>query len=206
MIELEKIEGIYLYQGTTDMRRGMHSLLERPRIAFLADYPEDSRKERRQTEVKPSVEKYFELAAEYRGEHDTPRNRAISYGLDEVNHYLLFLEDGSVPMTNNSAERAVRKVKMVKNASMFSKTEGGAGDTAVMLSVVQTAVLNGLNPMRYMEYVLTNHKDLSDPEKLGDFLPYSAKLPESMRLTEGEKKAMEKERNETEEGKESDAS
>ena len=60
--------------------------------------------------------------------------------------------------------------------------------------------------MRYMEYVLTNHKDLSDPEKLGDFLPYSAKLPESMRLTEGEKKAMEKERNETEEGKESDAS
>ena len=27
MIELEKIEGIYLYQGTTDMRRGMHSLL-----------------------------------------------------------------------------------------------------------------------------------------------------------------------------------
>ena len=165
MIELEKIEGIYLYQGTTDMRRGMHSLLERPRIAFLADYPEDSRKERRQMEVKPSVEKYFELAAEYRGEDDTPRNRAISYGLDEVSHYLLFLEDGSVPMTNNSAERAVRKVKMVKNASMFSKTEGGAGDTAVMLSVVQTAVLNGLNPRRYMEYVLTNHKDLSDPEK-----------------------------------------
>ena len=206
MIELEKIEGIYLYQGTTDMRRGMHSLLERPRIAFLADYPEDSRKERRQTEVKPSVEKYFELAAEYRSEDDTPRNRAISYGLDEVSHYLLFLEDGSVPMTNNSAERAVRKVKMVKNASMFSKTEGGAGDTAVMLSVVAAAVLNGLNPMRYMEYVLTNHKDLSDPEKLGDFLPYSAKLPESMRLTEGEKKAMEKERNETEEGKESDAS
>lgn len=132
--------------------------------------------------MKPSVEKYFELAAEYRGEDDTPRNRAISYGLD------------------------VRKVKMVKNASIFSKTEGGAGDTAVMLSVVQTAVLNGLNPMRYMEYVLTNHKDLSDPEKLGDFLPYSAKLPESVRLTEGEKKAMEKERNETEEGKESDAS
>ena len=54
--------------------------------------------------------------------------------------------------------------------------------------------------------MLTNHKDLSDPEKLGDFLPYSAKHPESVRLTEGEKKAMEKERNETEEGKESDAS
>ena len=89
---------------------------------------------------------------------------------------------------------------MVKNASMFSVSEGGAGDTAVMLSVVQTAVLNGLNPMRYMEYVLTNYKDLSDPEKLGDFLPYSAKLPESVRLTEGEKKAMEKERKETERG------
>ena len=34
----------------------------------------------------------------------------------------------------------------------------------------------------------------------GDFLPYSAKLPESVRLTEGEKKAMEKERKETEKG------
>lgn len=216
-----------------------YSHLERPLISFLADYPEDSRKdrdflevqelvtllkeafgaerrlkslspeerkERRQTEVKPLIEKYFELAGKYRGEDDTPRNRAISYGLDEVSHYLLFLGDGSVPMTNNAAERTVRKVKMVKNASMFSKTEGGAGDTAVMLSVVQTAVLNGLNPMRYMEYVLTNYKDLSDPEKLGDFLPYSAKLPESVRLTEGEKKAMEKEREETEKGKESDAS
>ena len=117
-----------------------------------------------------------------------------------MSHYLLFLEDGNVPMTNNAAERTVRKVKMVKNASMFSVSEGGAGDTAVMLSVVQTAVLNGLNPMRYMEYVLTNYKDLSDPEKLGDFLPYSAKLPESVRLTEGEKKAMEKERKETERG------
>ena len=161
--------------------------------------PEERRK-RRQTEVKPLVDRYFELAAEYRGKDRTPKNRAISYGLDEVSHYLLFLEDGNVPMTNNAAERTVRKVKMVKNASMFSVSEGGAGDTAVMLSVVETAVLNGLNPMRYMEYVLTNYKDLSDPEKLGDFLPYSAKLPESVRLTEGEKKAMEKERKETERG------
>ena len=69
-----------------------------------------------------------------------------------------------------------------------------------MLSVVQTSVLNGLNPMRYMEYVLTNWKSLSDPEKLGDFLPYSAKLPDSVRLTESERKAMEKEREKTAKG------
>lgn len=218
--------------GGFDRLAYCYSHLERPLISFLADYPEDSRKDRdflevqelvsllkkafgaekrlkglspeerktkRQTEVKPSVEKYFELAGKYRGEDDTPKNHAISYGLDEVSHYLLFLEDGSVPMTNNRAERSARKVKLVKNASMFSRSEGGASTTATMLSVVQTAVLNGLNPMRYMEHVLANWKELSDPERIGDFLPYSAALPDSVRLTEGERKAMEKEGEETRE-------
>lgn len=80
-------------------------------------------------------------------------------------------------------------------------SERGAGAAAVMLSVIQSAVLNGLNPLKYLEYLLIRHGDLRDPEKVGSCLPYSPGLPEELYFTAKEKRAIEEEKKETEKTK-----
>lgn len=104
-------------------------------------------------------------------------------------------------MTNNRAERGVRAVKIYSQGTLFSVSERGAGATAVMLSVIQSAVLNGLNPLKYPEYLLIHHGNRRDPEKVGSFLPYSPGLPEELYFTAKEKRAMEEEKKETEKTK-----
>ena len=59
---------------------------------------------------------------------------------------------------------------------------------ATILSVIQTSVLNGLNPMKYIEYLMENYEKIKDENTLDAYLPWSVSLPDSVRLTKAEEK------------------
>ena len=69
----------------------------------------------------------------------------------------------------------------------FHNTAKGAGASALVYSISETAKLNNLRPYYYFRYILTelpkycDEKGNIDPEKLDQLMPWAEELPEECR-------------------------
>ena len=63
---------------------------------------------------------------------------------------LRFLENPSIPLTNNAAERALRSGVIARKVSQCSKTQRGADGYAMIKSVVETARRQGQHPLNVL--------------------------------------------------------
>ena len=73
---------------------------------------------------------------------------ALNYYLNikEKGELYTFLEDGRIEIDNNLAERTVKPFVIGRKNFLFCKTENGANISAMMYTIVQTCINNGLNP------------------------------------------------------------
>jgi len=95
-----------------------------------------------------------------------------------------FLEDGRIELSNNRAENSLRAFVLGRKAWLFADTKRGAGASATVYSIVETAKANKLNVYMYLVHLFSKMPgtDLkSDPSLLEDFMPWSQKLPEYCR-------------------------
>ncbi|NZD58678.1 IS66 family transposase, partial [Sphaerotilus montanus] len=79
---------------------------------------------------------------------------AIDYSLNHwpaLTHHLL---DGAVPVDNNYLERQIKPWAMGRKAWLFCGSELAGQRAAVVMSLVQSAKLNGLEPWAYLRDVL----------------------------------------------------
>ena len=72
-------------------------------------------------------------------------------------------------LSNNLAERCVKPFVVNRKVFQTSGSEAGAIYTVKLFSVIQTAITNGLDPYRYVKYVLENIGNMP----IDDLLPYS---------------------------------
>ena len=91
--------------------------------------------------------------------------------------------DGRLEMSNNRAERAIKPFIIGRKNWLFSNTPRGAESSAIIYSIVETAKLNDLNPVTYLQFLLEQlpNIDISSPEELDKLIPWSEQLPESCR-------------------------
>ena len=63
-----------------------------------------------------------------------------------------------------------------KKRFLFANTPKGASDSAVMFSLIQTAIENGLDPYKYLTWLLkkANNADLTDTQFVQSLLPWNA--------------------------------
>jgi transposase len=80
--------------------------------------------------------------------------KAIDYCLKLWPGLTLFLKDLSLPLTNNDAERALRHVVMGRKNFLGSKSIDGADVAATLYTVIETAKRAGLEPKKYLTYVM----------------------------------------------------
>ena len=80
----------------------------------------------------------------------------------------------------------MRKYVMKRVSSMFSQSTDGIKATCTLLTLVQSARMNGLQPDTYVTYLLDHLKELDNPDKAEDFLPWSGAIPEDIRLDPAE--------------------
>lgn len=66
-----------------------------------------------------------------------------------------YASDGRVEIDNNAAERAIRPVALGRKNWLFAGSDAGGERAADVLSLIETAKLNGLDPERYLREVLT---------------------------------------------------
>lgn len=81
--------------------------------------------------------------------------KAIDYSLkrwDALTHYL---QDGNVPIDNNHCENLIRPWAMGRKAWLFAGSELAGQRAAMVMSLLQSAKLNGHDPWAYLKDVLT---------------------------------------------------
>jgi transposase len=84
----------------------------------------------------------------------SPLGKAVQYTLARWPALKVFAGDGRVPIDNNSAERAMRKVALGRNNWLFAGNETGGERAAVIYSLIETCGRLGINPHDYLTDVL----------------------------------------------------
>ena len=106
-------------------------------------------------------------------------HRAAAYFRNNEVGLREFLKDPNVPATNNKAERMVKPFALYRRNTLFFGSPQGAEDAAIIMSVIRSAELNGLDPEKYLAYVWErlrgSFEDLSDDDEefLDSLLPWA---------------------------------
>ncbi|MGN1341631.1 MAG: IS66 family transposase, partial [Bacilli bacterium] len=132
-------------------------------------------KEERDKEVKPLVDKYFKYIEDLTNnglDMESSLGKAIKYSLNIKDDLYRFLEDGHIPMTNNLAERTVKPFVILRKNCLFNNTENGAVASAILMSIVQTAKMNLLQPDKYIAWLIENISTTSQKD-IDNLLPFS---------------------------------
>ena len=79
---------------------------------------------------------------------------AIDYSLNSWVALTRHLEDGAVPIDNNFIERQIKPWAMGRRAWLFAGSELAGQRAAIVMSLVQSAKLNGHEPWAYLRDVL----------------------------------------------------
>lgn len=118
-------------------------------------------------------------------EPNSDLGRALKYIVKHWGKLTLFLRRPGVPLTNNICERLLKvAIRYRKNSSFYRAVRGAeVGDH--FMSLFQTAKLNGVDPMAYLQALLDNAGQVAeDPER---WLPwnYTAALHEAATIDPG---------------------
>ena len=80
--------------------------------------------------------------------------RAVDYSLNAWVALTAHLQDGAVPVDNNHIENLMRPWAMGRKAWLFAGSELAGQRAAIVMSLVQSAKLNGHDPWAYLKDVL----------------------------------------------------
>lgn len=116
----------------------------------------EERYEERQKQSRPVVDALFEWLHSMEDSVDRSSliGDAILYTLNQEPYLRRYLDDGHLSIDNNSAERAIKNFAVGRRNWLFAKSIRGADASAVVYSITETALLNGLKPYVYLTYVL----------------------------------------------------
>lgn len=116
----------------------------------------EHRKQVRQARSRPIVEALFTWLQDHVGRVSTVSDLAgaIRYAIRHWPGLVVFLDDGRVEMDTNVVERAIRPHTLTRKNALFAGSDGGARHWAIAMTLIQTAKLNGVDPMAWLTDVL----------------------------------------------------
>ena len=87
---------------------------------------------------------------------------------------MTYLEDGHCSLSNNLSENSIRPVVKGRKNWLFSDTQDGANASMTVFSMIETAKANGLDPKKYLNYLLDQRPsfEMTD-EELDQLMPWS---------------------------------
>jgi hypothetical protein len=112
---------------------------------------------RRRAEAGPVIDKlYAWIAAERpKVDDDAPIAKAMNYVANHRVHLTRFLDDGLLRLDNNLAELELRREKLGAKNWLYCGSDDGAHWNAVVVSLVASCQLHGIEPWAYLRDVLT---------------------------------------------------
>ncbi|MDQ2804439.1 MAG: IS66 family transposase [Pseudomonadota bacterium] len=122
----------------------------------IRGHPAEHRQQVRQARSRPIVEAlhdWLQLQAD-RVSAASDLAKAIRYAIRHWPGLVVYLDDGRVEMDTNVVERAIRPHTLTRKNALFAGSDGGARHWALAMTLIQTAKLNGVDPMAWLTDVL----------------------------------------------------
>ena len=147
----------------------------------LSEETADERYEQRLKQAKPVLDAMLSWANTRTAAPKSALGKAFTYLKEQWPYLTNYLKDGRLEISNNRAERSIKPFVIDRKNFLFANTPKGASGSAVMFSLIQTAIENGLDPYKYLTWLLRKAKDadLSDNQVVNSLLPWN--MPEGSR-------------------------
>lgn len=133
----------------------------------------EARQRLRQEQARPLVDALhaWMLAHRERVPNNSGISRALDYSLKRWVALTRYLDDGCLPIDNNWIENQIRPVALGRKNWLFAGSLRAGRRAAAVMSLIQSAKLNGQDPYAYLKDVLTLLPTLSN-SRLGELLPH----------------------------------
>jgi transposase len=122
----------------------------------IRGHPAEHRREVRQAQSRPIVEALHVWLRDQVSRVSTSSDlaKAMRYAIRHWPGLVVFLDDGRVEMDTNVVERAIRPNTLTRKNALFAGSDGGAHHWALAMTLIQTAKLNGVDPLAWLTDVL----------------------------------------------------
>ena len=134
----------------------------------------EQRRRIRQLQSRPIADKLREwlLLQRQKATDGTAIAKAIDYSLGRWAALTRFLDDGALPIDNNWVENRIRPIALGRSNWLFAGSLRAGKRAAAVMSLIQSARLNGHDPYRYLRDVL-ERLPTHPASRIGELLPHS---------------------------------
>jgi transposase len=138
----------------------------------------DQRKRIRQTKAKPVADTLFKWMQLQRQKvtDGSATAKALDYTLKRWSALTRYIDDGQLPIDNNWIENQIRPIAIGRSNWLFAGSLRAGQRAAAVMSLIQSAKMNGHDPYAYLKDVLTRlptHK----ASQIEDLLPHLWQAP-----------------------------
>lgn len=142
----------------------------------LAEKTAEERYSERLKQAKPVLDALWSWANSRTAAPKSALGKALNYLKEQWPYLTNYLKDGRLELSNNRAERSIKPFVIDRKNFLFANTPKGAKGSAIMFSLIQTAIENGLDPYKYLTWLLkaANTADLKNPDMPEKLLPWNA--------------------------------
>ena len=141
----------------------------------IAELTAEQRYNERLKQAKPVLDAMFAWANSRTAAPKSALGKALHYLKEQWPYLTNYLKDGRLEISNNRAERSIKPFVIDRKNFLFANTPNGATGSAVMFSLIQTAIENGLDPYKYLTWLMKTAKDadLTREENTLALLPWN---------------------------------
>ncbi len=139
----------------------------------MADKSPEERYHERLKQAKPVLDALLAWANVRTAAPKSALGKALTYLKEQWPYLTNYLKDGRLELSNNRAERSIKPFVIDRKNFLFANTPKGATGSAIIFSLIQTAIENILDPYRYLTWLLkmANNADLTDSDTVKKLLP-----------------------------------
>ncbi|MGN0331839.1 MAG: IS66 family transposase [Lachnospiraceae bacterium] len=140
----------------------------------LKDLDPEDRKQQRAVLEQPVWNQFWNWLDTLHPTGGSKLGKAVNYAQNHHDTLMNYLLDGRCEISNNRAERKAKSYAIGRKAFLFHTSEAGAGASAVMYSIVETAKANNLNIFQYLYTVLLYMPDyMNSSAGIEQLMPWS---------------------------------
>ena len=133
----------------------------------------NQRQEARQHKARPVLDALHEWMTLQRQKvpNGSATAKALDYSLRRWDALTRFVDDGQLPVDNNLIENQIRPIALGRNNWLFAGSLRAGQRAAAVMSLIQSARMNGHDPYTYLKDVLTR-LPTQRASQIGELLPH----------------------------------
>jgi transposase len=138
------------------------------------DVDTEQRRRLRQLQSRPLADRFHNWLhlQRQRATDGTAIAKAIDYSLGRWPALTRFIDDGTLPIDNNWIENRIRPIALGRSNWLFAGSLRAGKRAAAVMSLIQSARLNGHDPFRYLKDVL-ERLPTQPASRIAELLPHN---------------------------------